>query len=46
MFNANRFKVDMAQFPVINRVVARLEALDAFEAAKPANQPDCPPELK
>merc|ERR1712168_1695583 len=42
VYNANRFKVDMAKFPVINQVCANLTELEAFKKAHPDNQPDCP----
>ena len=37
---ANRFKVDMKQFPNINQIVQNLEQVKAFIAAHPDNQPD------
>ena len=37
---ANRFKVDMKQFPNINRIVQNLEQVRAFIATHPDNQPD------
>ena len=40
VYNANRFKVDMEQFPNINKVIGNLEKMDAFIAAHPDNQPD------
>lgn len=40
VYNANRFKVDMTQFPNINRIVRNLENLEAVVAAHPENQPD------
>ena len=40
VYNANRFKVDMSQFPNINRIMENLKPLKAFEAAIPSNQPD------
>ncbi|XP_042876336.1 probable maleylacetoacetate isomerase 2 isoform X2 [Penaeus japonicus] len=46
VYNANRFKVDMAAFPVISRVHDALVSLDAFKAAHPSQQPDCPEDLK
>ncbi len=46
VYNAQRFKVDMNQFPNINALVKRLEDIEAFQAAAPTSQPDCPPELK
>ncbi|KAG7170260.1 probable maleylacetoacetate isomerase 2 isoform X2 [Homarus americanus] len=46
VYNANRFKVEMAQFPTIVRVHDALSNLEAFKAAEPTNQPDCPEDLK
>ena len=40
VYNANRFKVDMNQFPNITRIVQTLENIEAFVAAHPDNQPD------
>jgi maleylacetoacetate isomerase len=40
VYNAHRFKVDMAPYPNIARVAAALEALPAFAAAHPSKQPD------
>ena len=42
VYNANRFNVDMSQFPIINRILQNLEKIDAFIAAHPDNQPDKP----
>ena len=39
VYNANRFKVDMSQFPIISRIVA-LSLNDAFKRAHPSAQPD------
>lgn len=44
--NANRWKVDMDEFPVITRINNTLMTLPEFIAALPVNQPDCPAELK
>lgn len=46
VYNANRFKVDMTQFPIISKVHDELVKLPAFQAAHPSNQPDCPEDLK
>jgi len=46
VFNARRFKVDMAQFPTISRIEAELVQLAAFAAASPDQQPDCPEDLR
>lgn len=40
VFNARRFKVDLAPFPKIAAVDAACMKLPAFERAKPENQPD------
>ncbi|TMW63273.1 hypothetical protein Poli38472_002214 [Pythium oligandrum] len=40
VYNANRFGVDMSQFPVISRISAELSQLAEFQAAHPSNQPD------
>lgn len=40
VFNARRFAVDLALYPRIAAIEARLNALPAFEKAKPENQPD------
>jgi hypothetical protein len=42
VYNAVRWKVDMAGFPLINSIVSRLAALPAFAAADPDRQPDAP----
>ncbi|ORZ32059.1 glutathione S-transferase [Catenaria anguillulae PL171] len=46
IYNANRFGVDLAPFPLINRVVAELNKLEAFDKAKPENQDDNPEKQK
>ena len=40
VFNAHRFKVDMRQFPCIDRIEKRCLTLEAFQRSSPANQPD------
>jgi glutathione S-transferase len=40
VFNARRFKVDMAVYPKISTVDAACQKLPAFEKARPENQPD------
>jgi len=40
VYNARRFKVDMARYPKIAAVDAACRALPAFERAAPENQPD------
>ena len=44
VFNAKRWKVDVAQYPTIAAIEARLSRLEPFIKASPANQPDCPKE--
>lgn len=46
VYNANRFKVDMSQFPVISRINDDLSKLEAFKASHPSKQPDCPEESR
>ena len=46
MFSVYRFKVDMSQFPVISRIDESLSELEAFKAAHPSQQPDCPEDLR
>jgi glutathione S-transferase len=43
MFNARRFKVDVVPYPRLVAICAHLEALPAFIAARPDNQPDAEP---
>ena len=40
VYNANRYKVDMKQFPNINTIVQNLEKVKAFITTHPENQPD------
>ena len=40
VYNANRFKVDMSQFPNISRINENLSKLEAFQKAHPDQQPD------
>ena len=42
VYNAQRWSVDMNDFPLIRRIHAACMKLDAFERAKPENQPDAP----
>ncbi|XP_052767549.1 maleylacetoacetate isomerase-like isoform X2 [Mya arenaria] len=46
LYNAKRFKVDMSKFPTVTRIINALSELDAFKAASPEVQPDCPEELR
>ncbi|CAL8068105.1 unnamed protein product [Calicophoron daubneyi] len=40
VFNANRFHVDMAPFPIITRISKMLNEMDAFKKSHPDVQPD------
>lgn len=40
VYNANRFKVDMDKFPIIDRICKTLRVMDAFKRAHPDAQPD------
>jgi len=40
VYNARRFGVDMTAFPTIERIEAACLELNAFDAARPENQPD------
>ena len=40
IYNARRLNVDLSAYPTINAIVARCEALPAFQQAAPQNQPD------
>jgi maleylacetoacetate isomerase len=40
IFNAGRFKVDMAKFPTLQRIFATCMKHPAFDAAQPSKQPD------
>lgn len=46
VMNAERFSVDTTPFPLIRRIADECLKLDAFQAAHPSKQPDCPAELK
>ena len=46
VFNARRFNVDLAQFPIISRLEADLSKRPEFVSAHPSKQLDCPEELK
>ncbi|XP_040189591.1 maleylacetoacetate isomerase isoform X5 [Rana temporaria] len=46
VFNADRFKVDMAPYPTISRLNQSLMELEAFQVTHPSRQPDTPPELR
>ena len=40
IYNANRFAVDMTQFPLISEVMKNLEDVEEFKNAHPSKQPD------
>lgn len=42
VYNARRFAVDMAPYPMIRRIEAECLALPAFDAARPERQADAP----
>ena len=42
VFNAERFGVDMAPYRTIRRITQTCLAMQAFQAARPENQPDAP----
>ena len=44
VYNANRFGLDLAPYPTIRAINERCLALPAFDAARPENQPDAPPQ--
>jgi len=46
MYNARRFKLDLARFPTLVRIDAALCEHPAFVAAHPNSQPDAPPPEK
>ncbi|PTA71172.1 MULTISPECIES: maleylacetoacetate isomerase [unclassified Stenotrophomonas] len=40
LYNAQRFGLDLAPYPTLRRIEAACQALDAFDRARPENQPD------
>lgn len=46
LFTANRFKVNVSDFPTLHKINERCIALDAFKAAHPFRQIDTPKDLK
>jgi len=40
LYNAHRFELDMAPYPTLQRIEQACLALDAFDRARPENQPD------
>ena len=43
VYNARRFKLDLAPYPTVARIDAHCRALAAFQRAAPEAQPDAPP---
>ncbi len=43
VYNARRFKLDLAPYPTVRRIDAHCRALEAFQRAAPEAQPDAPP---
>ncbi|HKV13493.1 MAG TPA: maleylacetoacetate isomerase [Reyranella sp.] len=43
VFNATRFKVDMAKYPTLQRIFDNCMKQPAFDAAQPSKQPDAEP---
>jgi glutathione S-transferase len=43
LFNADRFKISLENYPLLRKVRASCEKLEAFAAAAPFAQPDAPP---
>jgi maleylacetoacetate isomerase len=41
VYNAERWKVDMSQFPAVMSVLDNLKTIPEFAAAHPSQQPDC-----
>ena len=42
VYNAKRWSVDMSAFPTVARIAEECAKLEAFERARPENQPDAP----
>ncbi|MCW8092879.1 maleylacetoacetate isomerase [Alteromonas sp. ASW11-130] len=40
IYNAKRFNVDLAEFPLIKKIGENCEEMEAFQRARPENQPD------
>ncbi len=40
LYNAHRFDLDLAPYPTLRRIEAACQAVDAFDRARPENQPD------
>ncbi|XP_076605136.1 maleylacetoacetate isomerase isoform X1 [Chaetodon auriga] len=45
VYNAERFKVDMKQYPTIQRLNQALLEIEAFKVSHPSRQPDTPADL-
>uniref|UniRef100_A0ABA3JDT6 maleylacetoacetate isomerase n=1 Tax=Gadus morhua TaxID=8049 RepID=A0ABA3JDT6_GADMO len=46
VYNAERFKVDVGQFPTIDRLNQTLVGVEAFKLSHPSCQPDTPADLR
>ncbi|KAJ8390818.1 hypothetical protein AAFF_G00099500 [Aldrovandia affinis] len=46
VYNAERFKVDVSQFPTIERLNQTLTEIEAFKVSHPSCQPDTPADLR
>ncbi|XP_063058953.1 maleylacetoacetate isomerase [Engraulis encrasicolus] len=46
VYNAERFKVDVSQFPTIERLNQTLSKIEAFKASHPSCQPDTPDAMR
>ncbi|XP_043118604.1 maleylacetoacetate isomerase isoform X2 [Puntigrus tetrazona] len=46
VYNAERFKVDVSQFPTIRKLNQTLIEIDAFKVTHPSRQPDTPDDLR
>ncbi|XP_022606388.1 maleylacetoacetate isomerase isoform X3 [Seriola dumerili] len=46
VYNAERFKVDVGQYPTIKRLNQTLLEIEAFKVSHPSSQPDTPADLR
>ncbi|KAM4542133.1 maleylacetoacetate isomerase isoform 1-T1 [Odontesthes bonariensis] len=46
VYNAERFKVDVGQYPTIKRLNETLIEIEAFKVSHPSHQPDTPADLR
>ncbi|XP_025976206.1 maleylacetoacetate isomerase isoform X1 [Dromaius novaehollandiae] len=46
VFNAERYKVDLAPYPTITKINKALLELEAFKVSHPSRQPDTPTEMR